>query len=225
MVSRFRQSKEREQIEDANSDRVDGLFIPVHWLHTHAYCEYQIYLEKVKGLVAPPTFEMLAGAEKHAILDTEHIRKAEIELTVNEAAIKAQMEAVSLVSRDISVKGITLYGRIDEVVFEPGRIVIIDDKPGAQPYFSNRVQVWGYCQAFRETYHPDLPLFGALRQEDTDNIIWLEEYSREQADLIHITVKRIQSILSSVAPPRPTDNIRRCKPCRFKVSCPACAGR
>jgi hypothetical protein len=47
---------------------------------------------------------------------------------------------------------IIIYGRIDEVVFEPTRIIIIDDKPDAQPYFTNKIQVWGYSQTFTETY-------------------------------------------------------------------------
>lgn len=28
--------------------------IPIHWLHSQAYCEYQIYLEYVKGMEAEP---------------------------------------------------------------------------------------------------------------------------------------------------------------------------
>jgi len=202
----------------------DGL-IPVHWLHTHAYCEYQIYLEKVQGLEAPPTVAMLAGAEKHAILDEEHGKKAELDLTVNEASTKAQLEAISLISRDIYVKGTAPYGRIDEVVFEPSRIVIIDDKPSAQPYFTNKIQVWGYCQAFQEMYQPNLPLFGALRQEDTGDIVWLEEFLKDHAMLVRITVERIRAILNGIENPQPAGNSRKCKPCRFRESCPACEQR
>lgn len=215
----FRQARQREQ---PGGLLIDGL-IPVYWLHTHAYCEYQIYLEKVQGLEAPPTAEMLAGAQTHAILDEEHEKKAELDLTVGEAAAKAQLEAVSLVSRDIFVKGIALYGRIDEVIFEPTRIVIIDDKPGAQPYFTNKVQVWGYCQAFQEMYQPNLPLFGALRQEDTGDIIWLEEFLEDHEMLVRVTVDRIRAILSGDENPQPAGSSRKCNPCRFRESCPACA--
>jgi len=223
-TSRFRQARQREQSSEVSDRLTDGL-IPVHWLHTHAYCELQIYLEKVQGLEAPPTVEMLVGAEKHAILDKEHEKKAELDLTVNEASTKAQLEAVSLISRDISVKGTALYGRIDEVVFEPARIIIIDDKPSAQPYFTNKVQVWGYCQAFQEMYQPNLPLFGALRQEDTGDIVWLEEFLADHAMLVRTTVDRIRAILGGIESPKPAGNSRKCKPCRFKESCPACAVR
>jgi predicted RecB family nuclease len=165
---------------------------------------------------------MLAGAYQHDYLDAEHERKAEVELTVGEAATKAQVEGVSLVSRDIYVQGNILYGRIDEVVFEPNRIVIVDDKPGAQPYFTNKVQVWGYCQAFREMYEPSLPLFGALRQEDNRNIVWLEEFLEDHTKLVSITVDRIRAILGGTQSPEPTGNSRKCQPCRFRESCPAC---
>jgi hypothetical protein len=102
-VGRFRQARHREQSNERNAHLTDAL-IPIHWLHTHAYCEYQIYLEKGLGIEAPPTVEMLAGAEKHSFLDEEHEKKAELDLTVSEASTKAQLEAISLISRDISVK-------------------------------------------------------------------------------------------------------------------------
>lgn len=223
-AGRFRQARQREQSSEVSDRLTDGR-IPVHWLHTHAYCELQIYLEKVQGLEAPPTVEMLVGSEKHAILDEEHEKKAELDLTVNEASTKAQLEAISLISRDIYVRGTALYGRIDEVVFEPARIIIIDDKPSAQPYFTNKVQVWGYCQAFQEMYQPNLPLFGALRQEDTGDIVWLEEFLADHVMLIRRTVDRIRAILSGIESPEPAGNSRKCKPCRFKESCPACAVR
>jgi predicted CoA-binding protein len=129
-------------------------------------------------------------------------------------------EGVSLVSRDAFVKGISIFGRIDEIVFEPNRIIIIDDKPGSRPYFSNKIQVWGYCKAFREMYHPDLPLFGALRQEDNGKIVWLEWFKEDQASLVDAMVRRIQVVLSGKEKPQTNANSRRCQPCRFKSSCP-----
>lgn len=216
---RFRQSKDREQA-NAVVPSTDGL-IPVHWLHTHAYCEFQLYLEKAVGVEAPPTQDMLAGSHQHAFLDAEHEKKAEVELTVGEAAQKAQLEAVTMVSRDISVRGVSLYGRIDEVLFEPSRIIIVDDKPSAQPYFTNKIQVWGYCQAFKETYSPGVPLFAALRQENSGGIVWLEEFLEDHDSLVKLTVKRIKAILTGIESPQPVGNSRKCKPCRIKDSCPA----
>ncbi len=218
---RFRQSRNRERSNETVGSTDD--LIPVHWLHTHAYCEFQLYLEKAVGVEAPPTQEMLAGACQHGFLDAEHEKKAEEELTVSEAAQKAQLEAVTMVSRDISVRGVSLYGRIDEVLFEPNRIIIVDDKPSAQPYFTNKIQVWGYCQAFRETYEPTVPLFGALRQEHTGAIVWLEEFLEDHDRVVRSAVDRIRALMAGNETPQPVNNIRKCKPCRFKESCPACA--
>jgi CRISPR/Cas system-associated exonuclease Cas4 (RecB family) len=195
--------------------------IPIHWLHSYGYCEYQLFLEKAVGIEAPPTAEMLAGSAEHRLLDEEHEKKAEIELTIDAAAEKAQTEEVSLVSRDVFVKGVALYGRIDEIVFEPNRIVIIDDKPSAKPYFNNKIQVWGYCQAFRQSYDVRLPLFGALRQEKSGDIVWLERFQKESDSLVDAAVRRIRAVLSGAAKPSTNVTVNRCRPCRFKESCPA----
>lgn len=199
--------------------------IPIHWLHTQRYCEYQIYLEKVLGLEAPPTEEMLRGVDIHDRLGEEHEREAELELSVNEALARAPAEGIILISRDIYVEGTSLIGRIDEVVFEPSRIVIIDDKPSAVPYLSNRVQVWGYCQAFREMYRPEVPLLGALRQENSSSLVWLEEFLPEHENLVADSVTRIQAILGGQASAEPTSNIRKCQSCRLRESCAVYAGR
>ena len=208
----------RNQPEDFKNS-----LIPIHWLHAQAYCEYQIYLEKVLGIEAEPTVEMVKGMEKHASLDEEHEQRAELELSVNEALVKAPAEGTILVSRDIYVEGRSLYGRIDEVVFEPSRIVVIDDKPSAFPYFTNKLQVWGYCQAFNEMYEPSVPLFGALRQEDTKDIIWLEQFSEEHTSEVADATTRIVAILSGQGKPQPTGNARKCQSCRLREYCPACS--
>jgi hypothetical protein len=218
---RFRQASSSGQ-PGKYGGPTDGL-IPVHWLHTHAYCEYQLFLEKAVGIEAPPTSEMLAGSHQHSFLDAEHEKKAEVELTVAEAADRARLEAVTMISRDIVVRGTSLYGRIDEVLFEPSRIIIVDDKPAAQPYFTNKLQVWGYCQAFRETYAPAVPLFGALRQENSGDIVWLEEYLGEHDSLVTVTVNRIKAVLAGLESPQTSGNSRKCRPCRFKASCVAAA--
>lgn len=199
--------------------RPDGL-IPVNWLNIHGYCEYLLFLEKAVGIEAPPTGEMLAGTSQHALLDAEHREKAEVALTIPEAVEKAQLEAVTMVSRDIPVRGSALYGRIDEIFFEPNRIIVIDDKPGAIPYYSSKMQVWGYCQAFRETYGPDLPLFGALRQEDQGKIVWLEEYRSDHDSLVTATINRIKAVLEGREAAEPIGNIRKCRACRMREKCP-----
>jgi len=50
--------------------------IPIHWLQSQTYCEYQICLEHVKGVKVEPTPEMNYGKEAHAILEENHKKKA-----------------------------------------------------------------------------------------------------------------------------------------------------
>ena len=193
--------------------------VPIHLLHTQAYCEHQIFLEYVKGIEVEPTAEMLKGIEQHDSLDEEHREKAKIELSINDALIKSSTERVALVSRDIYVQGAATYGRIDEIIIEPSRIIVVDDKPTPVPYFTNKVQVWGYCYTFKEMYEPELPLFGALRNEYTGEITWLEEFSEEYAARVADGVKRIQAIFYKQSQGEPTSNKRKCSSCRLRLQC------
>lgn len=193
--------------------------IPIHLLHTQAYCEHQIYLEHVKGVEVAPTIEMQKGIDKHESLDEEHRGKAEVKLTIDEAQIRSVSEGVALKSRDVYVQGSATYGRIDEIIIEPSRIVIIDDKPTPVPFFTNKVQVWGYCHTFKEMYKPDLPIYRALRDEDSGEITWLEQFLDEHALRVIDGVQRIQAIFNEESQGAPTSNKRKCRSCRLNRDC------
>ena len=193
--------------------------IPVHWLHSHAYCEYQIYLEKVKGIEPEMTLEVQQGLEAHAILDEQHKEAAELELTVTDALVKAQREGIVLTAREVFVEGAHLIGRIDEVVFMPDRIIIIDDKPGDIAWPSSKMQSWGYCLAFEEQYKPELPIIAVLRNRDTGKEIWTQDFTKEQRQDVLVTVNRILEILQGKITPASTRNPNKCRACRFKSSC------
>ncbi len=193
--------------------------VPIHLLHTQAYCERQIYLEHVEGIEAPPSAEMISGSEKHDALEEEHIEKAEIELSIGNAFVKSEKEGITLISREVFVLGSATYGRIDEIIIEPKRLIIVDDKPNAIPYFTNQVQVWGYCHTFKEMYQPEIPIFGALRHVDTGEITWMDQFQEEHALRVIDGVKRIQAIFSGESQGEPTSNARKCNSCRFRQSC------
>ena len=63
----------------------------------------------------------------------------------------------------------------------------------------------------------------AIRQEDNGDIVWLEQFLEDHASLVDVTVRRIQAVLAGVEKPQSPGNLRKCRPCRFKVSCPVCA--
>lgn len=90
--------------------------IPIHWLHSQAYCEYQIYLEHVKRIEVEPTPEMNEVKEVHTILE-DHKKKAKFKLSINDALRKSQKEKITLIGREIPVTANYLYGLIDEVHF------------------------------------------------------------------------------------------------------------
>jgi len=193
--------------------------IPIHWLHSQAYCEYQIYLEHVKGIEVEPTPEMQRGKNVHAMLEEEHKKKAELQLSVSDALKKAQVEKTILIGREIPVIGTHLYGFIDEVHFMPYQIVIIDDKPNNFPFITNKKQVWGYCLTFQEQFKPSLPIIASLRHRDTQEIIWQEEFSKEHKQIVMESVERILGILNGNREPQPTSKLSKCKSCKLKHIC------
>jgi CRISPR-associated exonuclease Cas4 len=193
--------------------------IPISWLNTQAYCEYQIYLEHVAGVKAEKTLEMVKGSAIHSRLEAEHIGKAELEITVEKALEKSAEEKVVLVSRELRVMGTRLIGVIDEIHIAPDRIRILDDKPGDRVFPSSVKQIWGYCLAFIEHYKPDLPLVGVLRNRDSGLEIWEEQFSEEARLDVTGSVLRIEGILGGTTAAIPTRNSNKCTRCRFSPQC------
>ncbi|MCX6819621.1 MAG: Dna2/Cas4 domain-containing protein [Candidatus Aenigmarchaeota archaeon] len=193
--------------------------IPIHWLHVQAYCEYQLYLEHVKGIEVEPTPEMQTGKEIHTALEEEHEKKAELEITTKDAIKKAAKDKVTLIGREIPVTGKHIYGLIDEIHFMPKQIVIIDDKPNDYPYFSNKKQVWGYCLAFEEQFKVKKTIFAAIRQSTTQEIIWQENFLDEHRNNVIESVNRILGIINGERTPEPTVKLNKCRSCRFGKSC------
>lgn len=193
--------------------------IPINWLHIQGYCEVQIYLEKKMGVEARPTPEMELGRQKHEELYQQHLERAELKLSPEQAIKKASVEGLVLVSRELPVKGSQLIGIIDEVIFAPTEIWIIDDKPPDYPYFSNKLQVWGYCYAFEEQFQPKQEIIGALKHRDSQRIIWKEPFTDEHREEVEKSVVRILGILTLLREPEPTSNPNKCRSCRFFEAC------
>ena len=193
--------------------------IPIHWLHSQAYCEYQIYLEHVKGIKVAPTPEMNNGKEIHSLLEENHKKKAKLKLSTKDALEKSQKEKIILIGREIPVSGNYLYGLIDEVHFTPNRIVIIDDKPNNYPYMTNKKQVWGYCLAFEEQFKAKLPLVACIRHRDTKRIIWKEIFSDAHRNIVLESVERILGIINLNKKAKPTNKPSKCKSCRLREVC------
>ena len=68
-------------------------------------------------------------------------------------------------------------------------------------------------------YEPILPLFAALRHENTTQITWLEPFTEEHARRVIDGVKRIQAILTGEAQGTPTSNKKKYVACRLRMHC------
>ncbi len=196
--------------------------IPISLLNTQAYCEYQIFLERVRGVRAEETKKMKLGKKVHSELEKEHEKKAELELTPKQTLKKSKKEKITLIARELEVRGKLLYGLIDEVHFSPSQIVIIDDKPGTYAYMSNKKQVWGYCLAFEEYLDPGMPLIAVLRNRDTQQVFWEKPFANRHRDMVKETTQRILDILNGKRVPVPTTNANKCRSCRFNGDCDRC---
>jgi len=198
--------------------------IPVSWLHSFGYCEYQIYLEHVRGVEAGETPEMREGREVHAAMDEAHKAAAELEIGIDEAMVKSQREQLVLSAREVQVRGQQLTGIIDEIVFFPDRVMIVDDKPGDIAWPGSKMQAWGYCLAFQEQWGPGLPIVAGIRNRETGYEIWGEPFTRRHRQAVAKAVSRIRQILDGEAIPRGAGNPRKCRACRFHESCDAGCG-
>jgi len=196
--------------------------IPIHWLHSQAYCEYQIYLEHVLGKEGKITSEMEKGKKVHSMLEEKHKEKAEIKLSVKDALEKSQKEKIILVGREVYVENENLMGLIDEIHFTPNKIIIINDKPGDFAYLTNKMQVWGYCLAFQEQFNPKISIVGCIRQRDNQKILWKGDFLDEHKNMVLDAIKRILGIINGNQKPQPTTKISKCKNYRLKDDCDKC---
>ncbi|MCX5998318.1 MAG: CRISPR-associated protein Cas4 [Chloroflexi bacterium] len=196
-----------------------GNLIPVSWLHTYGYCERQLYLEHVLGVELEATVEMQQGTKAHASLDEAHKATAELELTVAGALEKAREEGALLSAREVPVRGTQLIGCIDDIVFMPDRILIVDDKPGFTAWPRGKMQVWGYCLAFEEEHTPQLPIVAVIRNRDTGQRAWQRAFARRHRQQVQGAVARIRMLLNGEVKPKGVRNPRKCGRCRFRDRC------
>ena len=104
-------------------------FLHISWLYTQDYCEYQLYLDQVKGVAGEDTPAMVEGSAEHQRLEDAFLAKAEVEYTFEEAVEESRRTPIS--SRELYVedRSLNIRGYIDELVLRPDGFTVIDDKP------------------------------------------------------------------------------------------------
>lgn len=191
---------------------------PISWLNQQGYCEYQLYLEYMKGIETRPTAAMTHGSQIHKQLENifnKDATPAKFEDAVEASKTEASMSReVTVVAPDYGIRG-----DIDEIWMAPDEIVIIDDKPGRTPYQSTMNQVRAYCLAFKDMTGDERKIKGALRERGTDNLFWIEIFTPEVEKQIKFTIDRVQGLLDGTKPFVPTKNPKKCRSCRFKDTC------
>lgn len=209
----------QNQISEIISVKNQSLF-PINWLHKQEYCEYQIYLENIKGIKVPPTKAMVEGKQEHAQL-YEEFKKEAVPATFEEMLV--QSKTVEIFSREFRVFDTKhgIYGLIDEIMLTPDEFIVIDDKPGTKTYLSNIHQTYGYCLAFKETATPldTRRIVAALRERGTSNIYWVAPFDEQAEDEIVAVIDHIHALLSGKTEFCSSGNPNKCNACRLKTSC------
>ena len=197
-----------------------GTTFPISWLNKQEFCEYQIFLEDVKGIRVKPTEAMVQGKEEHEQLYSQFKEEA-VPATFEE--MLSQSKTAQVFSREFRVADTKhgIYGLIDEVLLTPDEFIVIDDKPGTRAYLSSIRQVHGYCLAFKEaTMSVDnRPIVAALRERGTDNIYWQAPFGKSDEVAIVDVISHIHELLMGNGEFSSSDNPNKCKKCRLAIAC------
>jgi CRISPR-associated exonuclease Cas4 len=195
-------------------------FFPISWLQKQDYCEYQIWLENIRGIKVKPTQSMVEGTQQHEQLYDRFAQEA-APATVEQ--MLDESKKATIFSREFRVLDAAhgIYGYIDEVWLTPDSFVVIDDKPGTRAFTSNIHQIYGYCLAFKTIIEPDdkRGLIAALRERGTDNIIWQAPFNHVAEEEIVPVIGHIHNLISGKESFSSSANPNKCKVCRLKGYC------
>lgn len=191
---------------------------PISWLNQQGYCEYQIYLQYMKGIETAPTEEMTSGSMIHQQLE-DIFKKDSTPATFEQAFEESKEHAIMSRECFVVAPEYGIRGYIDEIWMKPDEIVIIDDKPGRTPYQSTMNQVRAYCLAYKSMTGDTRKMKAALRERGTSNLFWIEIFTPEVEKEIKFTINRMLGLLDGSKPFIATKNPNKCRSCRYKRYC------
>ncbi len=199
-------------------------FLHVSWLYAQDYCEYQLYLDHVKGVEVDDTPAMVEGSAEHERLEDEFLAKATADYTFKEAVEVSRKTSIS--SRELYVedRSLGIRGYIDELTLNPGGFTVIDDKPVGKTgkvYPSSKHQVYGYCIALKGMLGPDeqRPIIAAVRDRGSDRIVWSETFDTKAEKKIQRLIKRVHGLMDGDLKFKSATQAYKCRPCRFFEVC------
>ena len=154
------------------------LVIYVTELTSFMFCELSYYFmkQKIPSKDSDINYRLLKGKITHSQLYNEHYNNSTGLETFDSALIKTLHDDRVRILRELRVSldrpAYQLIGRIDEVRFEPTRIVIVDDKDTdhISPLMLEkyRLQLELYCYLLFEEYFPFFQIHYELRQANTE---------------------------------------------------------
>ena len=207
-----------------NDSEEQPRFLHISWLYSQNYCEYQLYLEQVKGITAEATQAMVTGSNEHQRLEDEFLAKAELEYTFEEAVEESKSTPIS--SRELYVedRSLNIRGYIDELVLSPDGLTVIDDKPVGRTgkvYPSSKHQVYGYCTALKTMLGSgeQRPITAAVRARGSDRIVWSEVFDNKAEKKVERLIKRVHGLLDGDIQFKSSQQAYKCRPCRFFDVC------
>ena len=201
----------------------ESRLIPVSWLHTQSYCEYQIKLQYLDHLQGEKSAALTKGIIGHARLDKEFKKKAKplrepLEDYLPKLAAGKE-EPITMRQVKVCSPKFGVIGEIDEAQIYPEAAVIIDDKPGDTAWLSNKRQVWGYCLCFQDQYNWPNKLIAVLRNRDSQQVFWEKEFSEKDEQDVAEAINRLHSLLAGKIDWIPTKKPNKCAACSFKNVC------
>ena len=199
-------------------------FLHISWLYSQDYCEYQLYLDQVKGIAVDDTPAMVEGSAEHQRLEDEFLAKAEAEYTFEEAVEESKRTPIS--SRELYVedRSLGIRGYIDELLLNPEGFTVIDDKPVGRTgkvYPSSKHQVYGYCIALKSMLGPNQqrPITAAVRARGSDHIVWSEAFDTKAERKVQRLIKRVHGLIDGDIQFKSATQAYKCDPCRFFDVC------
>jgi len=192
--------------------------IKASWLGSHEYCEYKWYLENVLKEDIPIVRAMIIGKEVHKIKEDEFKKVAKP--TTPKEFLKSKLYTITKeITLEKEFNNFILVGKIDELGVDVDYLYVIDDKPRAKPYLGTKRQIWAYCILVKEFIREDYPeylnkkIFAILRDRDSDNEVWKEEFSKNNViDVLNI-ISRMLFLIKGKSEPIPNDIPGKCRAC------------
>lgn len=203
-----------------------GNRIGISLLNIQAFCEYQIYLERVRNIPnpAPNRATLKEGQIIHESLLQEHERLATpTDKGIPNLAEDAKETGGTTILREVYVVSDRMEGRIDEVRLAPKCACVIDDKPKPphenDPYISSIRQIQGYGVAFTQYFKLPCPTILVLRDRSTGKSFWHKTLTSQDFREVNEALDRIEGIMNRSRIAQPTKSPNKCRSCSWHPYC------